>query len=200
MHTLEPKYQRELLDSQSGRYAEEHFFAAPTEAALRVKSERFLCLLRRRLFLTLPLAPRTCPGRTCRQTLDKRGDHLASCPRTGYLKLRSLPLERCWAQVFREAGARVVENQLLSELGLPGVVPSDRRKLEVIAYGLPLYHGVPLCVDCTLVSALNCEGVAHYNQPGRCLLEAEKEKRVAHLQAQVPQASQQPPSTSGAEV
>ena len=46
----------------------------------------------------------------------------------------------------------------------------------MIAYGLLLHHGVPLRVDCTLAPALNCEGVAHYNEPGRCLLEAEKEK------------------------
>ena len=49
-HVVTPtlnRRQRELLDSQSGPYAGKHFFAAPTEPALRVKSERFLCLLRR---------------------------------------------------------------------------------------------------------------------------------------------------------
>ena len=116
--------QKTLLDSQSGPLAGRHFTALPTQPNLRIKPDRFLSLLRRRLFLTLPLAPRTCPGRTCQKTLDRRGDHLSSCSRTGYLKLRSLPLERCWAQVFREAGARVAENQFLGDLGLPGVAPS----------------------------------------------------------------------------
>ena len=126
---------------------------------------------------TLPRALKWCPGPTCRQTLDRRGDHLTSCPRTGYLKLRATRLERCWAQVFREAGARVVENQFLCDLGIPGVRPSDCRKIEVIAYGLPLFHGVLLCVGATMVSPLSSEGAPHHNSPGKAVLEAEKEKQ-----------------------
>ena len=134
--------------------------------------------------LTLSRALKWCPGPTCRQTLDRRGDHLTSCPRTGYLKLRATPLERCWAQVFREAGVRVVENQFLRDLGIPGVRPSDSRKIEVIAYGLPLFHGVLLCVDATMVSPLTSEGVPHHNSPGKAVLEAEKEKQRTYHELQ----------------
>ena len=49
--------------------------------------------------------------RTCNRTLNTRGDHLTSCTRIGFVELRPTPLERAWAQVSREGGARVVENQ-----------------------------------------------------------------------------------------
>ena len=87
-----------------------------------------------------------------------------------------MPLERAWAQVFREGGARVVENQLFREVGLPNVLPSDQRRLEVVAYGLPLHGGLPLCVDATLVSALTGDGHPHHAEAGRAFLEAEKTK------------------------
>ena len=149
---------RALLHSQSGPLASRAFTALPTMPATRSRPERFQVLLRRRLWLRLPLAPRTCPGRSCKANLDHRGDHLAACARTGLLKRRSRHQERAWGQVLREAGARVVENQLLRDTGVPGIRPSDHRAIEVVAYDLPLFHGVPLCCDATLVSPLTGSG------------------------------------------
>ena len=106
----------------------------------------------------LPLGPRRRNGRTCRQLLDAFGYHWSSCPRSGRLKLRSTPLEKVWARIFREAGARVQENVLLRDTNLPRIAANDGRRLEVVATGLPLYRGVPLGVDCTMVSPLHTDG------------------------------------------
>ena len=100
-----------------------------------------------------------------------------------------MPLERAWAQVFREGGARVVENQLLREVGLPNVLPSDQRRLEVVAYGLPLHGGLPLCVDATLVSTLTGDGRPRYTNAGRAILEAENTK--AHTYPELAEAPMQ---------
>ena len=52
---------------------------------------------------------------------------------------RTLPLERAMARVCREAGARVCQHVRLSEL-------------EVVAHGLPVWHGAQLASDATIVS------------------------------------------------
>ena len=73
-------------------------------------------------------------------------------------KFRATPIERAWARVFREAGARVVPNFLLRDTSLAGIAPSDGRRLEILATGLPLYRGTPMGVDVTLVSPLHADG------------------------------------------
>ena len=90
--------------------------------------------------------------------LDLLGDHWAACMRSGRVRRRARPLEKVWARVFREAGARVQENVLLRDLAIPGVAITDGRALEIIATGLPLARGVPLAVDATMVSPLHCDG------------------------------------------
>ena len=52
--------------------------------------------------------------------------------RSGRVRRRARPLERTWARVFREAGARVQENMLLRDMAIPGIVASDGRALEVV--------------------------------------------------------------------
>ena len=51
-------------------------------------------------------------------------------------------------------------DQLIRELRIPGVRSDDGRQIEVVAYNLPLFHGVPLCCDATLVSPLRADGLA----------------------------------------
>ena len=114
--------------------------------------------LRLRLNYTLPLGPRRCNGRSCLALLDAYGHHWTSCPRSGRLRLRAKPLERTWARVFREAGARVQENVYLRNTNLQHIAANDDRHLEVFATGLPLYRGVPLGVDCTMTSPLHADG------------------------------------------
>jgi hypothetical protein len=81
-----------------------------------------------------------------------------ACNRNGLIKMRSHALEQVWAQVFREAGAQVVENSMLRDTGVAGIAPIDGRQLEIVAYGLPLHHGVPICGGATLVSSISSQG------------------------------------------
>ena len=53
------------------------------------------------------------------------------------------------ARVCREAGARVAENVLLQDMNLQGISAHDSRQIEVVANGLPLWHGAQLAVDAT---------------------------------------------------
>ena len=78
-----------------------------------------------------------------------------------------------------EAGARVKENQLLSEVNT--VVPvTDQRRIEVIANGLPFWGGKQLAIDTTVVSALTGQGVARGRWEGQAIHEAENTKRRKH--------------------
>ncbi len=134
---------RAMLESQAGPFAARVF----TPASFRV-------LLLRRLRLPLPLDSVRC---RCRARLDQYGDHRAACPRAGLLRSRGIPLERAAARVCREAGATVATNVLLRDLNVV-VDRQDDRRLEVIANGLPLWGGVQLAVDTTLVSPLDSLG------------------------------------------
>ena len=136
---------RALLESQSGPFAAKVFTTLPTSLELRLEPASFRVLLLRRLRLQLPLVPATCP---CRRRLDALGDHRASCPRSGLLRPRAIPLERADARMCREAGATVSTN----------VHNQDDRRIEVIANGLLLWGGAQLAVDTTLVSALDSAG------------------------------------------
>ena len=147
-----------MLISQSGPGAGRWLSARPTCAAQQFKAVRLQVSLRRRLRWPLPLGPRLCNGASCRQPLDATGDHWASCTRSGRVKRRSRPYERTWARIFREAGGRVQENVALRDMGAPGIGAADGRRLEILVTGLPLYSGVPLGVDATIVSPLHGDG------------------------------------------
>ena len=115
--------------------------------------------MRRRLRWTLPLSTGRCCG-GCKQQLDALGDRAAACPRSGRIKLRATPLERTWARVLRESGARVREHVKLWEMAIAGVSPNDGRMIEVVATGIPFAKGVPCAVDATLVSPIHADGTA----------------------------------------
>ena len=144
--------------SQCGPGAGAWLSALPTHWAVRIKPLRMQVALRRRRRWPLPLECQRCNGKACRSKLDPYGDHWASCNKSGRLQRRSKPLERTWARVFREARARVVENCFLRDTALPDVDAADGRRLEIVATGLPLHHGVPLGVDVTMVSPLHTDG------------------------------------------
>ena len=150
--------QNAMLLSQSGPAAGRWLTALPTSPATTLPPARMQVAMRRRLRWPLPMGPQQCNGRSCRQPLDELGDHWTSCPRSGRLRRRAGPLERTWARVFREAGARVGENVFLRDTNLPDIRADDGRRLEVVATGLPLTRGVPLGCDCTMVSPLHANG------------------------------------------
>ncbi len=73
--------------------------AIPSERIFSLRPLRFQVAMRRRLRWPLPLTRHACRGKTCRLEHDLLGDHPASCPRSGLLKLRSRPIEKIWARV-----------------------------------------------------------------------------------------------------
>jgi len=119
---------------------------------------RMQVALRRRLRWPLPAGSGRCVGRSCQNRLDALGDHMASCHLSGRLSRRAKPLERTWARVFREAGGRVSENVFLRDTTLHHIRPTDGRRLEIVATGLPLHRGAPLGCDATMVSPLHADG------------------------------------------
>ena len=130
----------------------------------------------RRLRLPLPLAPRRC---SCHGVLDSLGDHRTACATSGVLSTRALPLEHAVARVCREAGARVARHVRLADMNLD-VPVSDERRIEVVANGLPLWHGSQLALDATIVSPLTRRGEAHPRadvQPGCAVAAAARRKR-----------------------
>ena len=92
---------------------------------------------------------------------------------------RAVPLERALARICREAGARVATNVPLSRMNLDAPI-LDHRTIEVLANGLPLFHGAQLAVDTTLVSPVGRDGTARVQAhliPGAALTAAERRKR-----------------------
>ena len=103
--------------------------------------------------------------------------HLAICSRTGFLKKRSGLPRRAWAQVFREADARVLANHFLRDMSIPDIPFSDRRPI------LTLFHGVPVCCDATLVSAVHVSACSAHRsgvEPGAALAKARRRKEVTY--------------------
>ena len=162
--------------SQSGPGGSVAAAALPTRDEFRLQDDTFRCVLLRRLRLPLPLEPRAC---RCGGALHPLGDHRTACPTAGVLVRRAGPLERAVARVCREAGARVATNVFLRDLNL-GMPLSDRRRLEVVANGLPGFGGVQVAVDATLVSPVRRDGTNQPRadaSPGLALREATDHKR-----------------------
>ena len=126
-------------------------------------------LLLRRLRLPLPLSACSC---RCGRLLDSLGHHRASCSRAGVLGRRGFAVESAGARICREAGGRVTTN-VMRDLDLRPAQTRDR------ADGLPLFGGVQLAVDTTLVSPLHCDGTPHRgadNVDGAILAVAQRRK------------------------
>ena len=111
--------------------------------------------------------------------LDAFGHHRAACARCGVLGRRGFALENATGRVCREAGARVATNQFVRDLDLGVPNANDNRRLEVVADGLPLFGGVQLAVDTTLVSAVRGDGGAA-DRDGVALRRARKRKEATY--------------------
>ena len=177
-----PASTRALVRSASGPRAAEWLTALPTGPGFRLTSSRCQVALRRRIRLPLPLLHRCCGGDGtpgCQGILDSVGDHLAACPRTGFLARRAGPVERTWTRVAREAGGRVAHKQLLRDTNVGRVSPEDRRQLDLVVYGVTR-NGTALCCDATVVSPLTRSGAPHgraASHDGAALRVAERRKR-----------------------
>ena len=66
---------------------------------------------------------------------------------------------------------------------LPNISANDSRRLEIVATGLPLFHGVPLGVDVTIVSPLHADGSIWHGadtKNGAAINRAEAAKRSTY--------------------
>ena len=150
--------QQAMVRSQSGPMAGVPLLAFPTSPLFRFDASAFRALLLRRLWRPLPLSSSAC---RCGRPLDAFGHHRSACAVSGVLGRRGFALESAAARVCREAGGRVTLNVRVSDLDLPPRGAQDQRRLEVVADGLPLFHGAQLAIDTTMVSAVRGDG-----QPG----------------------------------
>merc|ERR1712163_108988 len=74
---------------------------------------------------------------------------------------------------------------MLRDTGLPGIGAADTRRLEVLATGLPLYRGVPLGIDASIVSPLHGDGSPWpraAEEDGVAIDRAEKSKGDTYLE------------------
>ena len=87
--------------------------------------------------------------------------------------------------MLREAGARVAPQPLLRDLDLAIIAADDGRRVDVVAYDLPLFGGVPVCGDATLVSPLHCDGTPRRGadtEAGLALRAARRRKELVYLE------------------
>ena len=76
----------------------------------------------------------------------------------------------------------MVEHFWLRDTSVP-VPPGDGRRIEILATGLPLYRGIPLAVDVTMVSALHADGTpwaGAADTDGIALARAERSKAAVY--------------------
>ena len=147
---------------------------------LQWSNAKLRVLLVRRLRLPLDLNDKKY---RCGHALDALGDHRAACSTAGVLQVRAVPLERAWARVVREAGARTKTHTYLRNLNLLEVGVRDDRRVEVTASGLTVHKGAQLAIDATLVSPLKRNGQARpraHWQDGAVLQDAKKDKATTY--------------------
>ena len=149
------------LRSHSGVGSSKVLVGCPTKLEFRIAPDLFRTLILERLRLPLLVSEARCE---CGLSVDGHGRHRAACPHSGRLRTRASAPERTLARVCREAGASVRFNAKLVDMNI-AVPADDARAVEVLASGLPLFHGAQLAVDITLRSALTATGLP---RPRRC--------------------------------
>ena len=117
-------------------------------------------LFMERLRLPLDITDARCE---CSCRLDFEGRHRGACPRSGRLRTRAVGPERSLARVCREAGVSVRCNTKLRDMNV-AVSAMDERSIEVLASGLPLFHGAQLAIDVTLRSPLTAQAWSSTDQ------------------------------------
>ena len=145
-----------MLRSQGGPLSCVPFSCFPTSALSRFDASHFRVLMLRRLWLPLPSSSRNYRSSLL---LDVLGHHRAACAEAGVLGRWGFALESAAARICREAGARVGTNVMVRDMDLLPQSHLDTRRLEVVADGLPLFHGAQLAIDTTMVSAVRRNGL-----------------------------------------
>ena len=90
--------------------------------------------------------------------MDALGDHALACNRTGLIARRAKIVERAWVRVAREAvgpEGQVVPQQWLAHTTAPNVRSDDRRRLDLVVYGVTPLGGALYMLRCrTCVAAV----------------------------------------------
>ena len=142
--------EQSMLLSQGGPLSAEPFVCVPTSRETRFDSAVFRVLLLCRLQLPLQPSARVC-WCAVSPTFLATGPHV--------------PRQECWdvevSQLKAQRSCREVGGRVRTSSGQGprfGCV-LDGRRIEVIVDGLPLFGGVQLAVDTTLVSVLRGDGM-----------------------------------------
>ena len=88
-------------------------------------------------------------------------------------------MEKMMARICREGGARVRTNVYIRDMNVGSVDLNDNRHIEIIADGIPLYHGRQLAIDVTFVSPLSRDGqprLGSEHNDGAALADAKRTK------------------------
>ena len=142
--------ERALLRSQGGPLAALPCTAVPVSPLLRFDPN---------LFRVLFLRGVSGSPSSCLPTLA--GVAVFSTALATSVQVVGFALESAAARVCREGGAIVSTNVFLRDLDLVGVRVQNQQRIEVIAEGLPVLHGVQLAIDTTLVSPIRADGEPH---------------------------------------
>ena len=132
-----PDDQAAHLRSLSGPGSSDVLCGAPSQPEFVVEPHLFRAFVMERLRLPFDFTDARCE---CGCRLDFEGRHRGACPRSGRLRTRAVGPERSLARVCREAGASVRCNTKLRDMNV-AVSAMDERSIEVLASGLPLFHG-----------------------------------------------------------
>ena len=84
-------------------------------------------------------------------------------------------LESAAARVCREAGARVSTNIFVQDLD---IVAEDQRRIEVVAEGLPVFHGAQLAIDTTGVPSPDGEPHQQCQDMDGAVLDAARRRKA----------------------
>ena len=116
---------------------------------------------------------------------DPHGFRRLADNRGGRLNARHTGMLTAWRQVLVEAGAQIPERnveRLLRDTHVP-VPAEDGRRLDIIAPGLNVAHGLPLFCDVTVVSPVSREGqprAGTSNRGGRWLELADADNEATY--------------------
>ena len=147
----------------SGAGSSQVLVGCPTKPEFRIAPDLFRTLILERLSVD------------CWSTVTDGTEQHA--PTQAVLRTRASAPERTLARVCREAGASVRFNAKLVDMNIA---------VEVLASGLPLFHGAQFAVDITLRSALTATGLP---RPGAAVVDgivcmaarADKERKYSEL-------------------
>ena len=162
------------LQSCRGRFAPNWLITCPTSLHLKMTGGYFIGCVRFRLGLAVHFDGPDAHG--FRRLADNTG---------GRLNARHSGMLAAWRQVLVEAGAAIPDDRverMLRRTHVP-VPAEDGRRLDIIAPGLNVAHGLPLFIDVTVLSPVSRNGQPRpgtSNRGGRLLEIADVDNQLTY--------------------